>query len=186
MPVQGPKLAIGALVQQFLNLLSTVEGLDANIVNFVRSFGTNPRLAGDRDVLLRVTGPRPIPGLMEAAAEVTPAVVRGFVVQLRSRLGIDVSDRNDQWLLWEPTEDEPGVFGHSVLEDRIITAVLPWRPVDDDDNMLPIQPVLLDSGGEFQNDLRQLPPDDPTWGSSLLVFAVSYLVSSQELPEVED
>lgn len=178
---QVVKTTVGKLAQWFLTTLADrVEGMNENIVNYSR-MERNPRFAGDRDIILRIGRPRAIPGLMEAGFEVTPGVVRAFIVQMRSRVLLDVSDRNNDWLLFEPTEANPELFGQSVFESRVIRALCDYtfaRPIDADDNLLTLEPIRLVDGNEFADELAQIPPADPSWGESRLVFSVSYLVDT--------
>lgn len=178
------KTTVGKLARHVLDVLATVDGLNENICNFTR-MDHNPRFTGDRDAILRIGRPRAIDGLMSAGFEVTPAVVRAFIIQLRYRWLGDQSDRNNDWLMQEPTEDFPDLFGQSVFESRVIKALCDYtnaRPYDDDENLLTIEPIRLVEGAEFADEIRQIPPSDPTWGESKLVLSVSYLVDTGNLP----
>ena len=180
LPQQGIKTSTRTLIRKVIDRLVAVTGLDENLVNFTR-MQRNPRLAGDRDIVLRLTGARAIAGLMEAAAQVTPAITRGLVVQIRTRLNIDVMDRSNEWLMNE-------ALGMSAFEDSVLAALCSFRPYDADDQSptyesnYTIYELLLIDEDPYADELRQIPPDDPTWGSTRLVFGVPYLVTAPDLP----
>ena len=177
------KTTVGKLARWVMDKLATVEGLNSNTVSFSR-MSQSPRFTGDRDAILRIGRPRAIDGLMSAGFEVTPAVVRAFVIQLRYRWLGDQSDRSNAWLLQEPTEDFPDICGQSLYESRVIKVLCDYtfaRPYDEDENLLTISPILLVDGKEFEDELHQIPPDDPTWGSSSLILSVSYLCDTGSL-----
>ena len=133
-----------------------------------------PTFSGDRDLVLRLTRPRPIAGLLEAAADfgLTASVSRGLSVQIRTRYAVDISDRNNEWFLSEINDPESGI-GHAILEDLVIAALCPFRPMDvydEEGNVLTMCPILFADGSEYENEFKTIPPDDPTWGSSQLGF----------------
>ena len=177
------KVNVGVLCRWMLDRLAEVDGLNSNTANYSR-MDRNPRFSGDRDAILRIGRPRAVDGLMTAGFEVTPAVVRAFIVQLRYRWLGDVSDRNNDWLMQEPTEENPELFGQSVFEGRVIEKLCDYtnaRPIDDEDNLLTIEPIRLVDGAEYADELHQIPPPDPTWGESKLVFAVMYMPTTGPL-----
>jgi hypothetical protein len=161
--------------------LQEVTELDANLIKFAR-LGTKIPFSGDRDIILRFTRPRPYDGLMTGAPEygMQAAVTRALHVQIRTRTAFGVSDRDDAWLMDD-------VFGHYLLEDLVLTAMIPFRPyiLDEDDDtivyVLTVDDVLLVDGSEYRDEFKQIPPDDPTWGVSELIFRVNYVVQSEEL-----
>jgi hypothetical protein len=193
--VQGYPTSTKTLIRAFMAQLATVTNLDPNLIKFAR-MGSKIPFSGDRDIILRLTRPKPYDGLMTGAAEygMQAAVTRGLHVQLRTRLGVGLSDRDDQWLDGvtlsdPPTPDELSMFGQSDFEDMILVALVPFRPYatteDDVVNVLTVDDVLLVDGTEYQDEFRQIPPDDPTWGSSQLVFRVNYVIQSAPLPDPE-
>ena len=100
------KTSVGKLARHVLGVLATVEGLNENICQFSR-LDRSPPFTGNRDAVLRIGRPRAIASLMEAGFEVTPGIVRAFIIQLRYRWLGDVSGRNNDWLMQEPTVDFP-------------------------------------------------------------------------------
>jgi hypothetical protein len=193
MPVQGLPTSSRALIRACMARIATVTGFDPNTIKFAR-MGSKIPFSGDRDIILRLTRPRPIEGLMEAAPELDMqcAVTRGLAVQIRTRTGFGLSDRDDAWLesdIKEPP-DVGTELGHSYIEDLVLTAMIPFRPVDDleveEPNVLTIDDILLVDGSEYRDEYRQIPPDDPTWGSSILTFRLNYIVKSAPLPDPED
>jgi hypothetical protein len=193
--VQGYPTSTAKLIRTFMVQLATVTELDPNLIKFAR-MGSKIPFSGDRDIILRLTRPKPYDGLMTGAPEygMQAAVTRGLHVQLRTRLGVGLSDRDDTWLEGitlsdPPTADELAMFGQSAFEDMALLALVPFRPYetteDDVVNVLTVDDVLLVDGTEYKDEFAQIPPDDPTWGSSQLVFRVNYVVQSAPLPDPE-
>lgn len=194
--VQGYPTSTAKLIQKFMVQLATTTQLDPNLIKFAR-MGSKIPFSGDRDIILRLTRPKPYDGLMTGAPEygMQAAVTRGLHVQIRTRLGVGMSDRDDQWLIGvtpqdpppDPPEDLP--LSHSDMEDLVLVSLVPFRPYelneDDEVNVLTIDDVLLVDGSEYKDEFAQIPPDDPTWGSSQLVFRVNYVIQSAPLPNPE-
>jgi hypothetical protein len=155
----------------------------ANRILFAR-IDRVPRWQGPVDIVLRVTAPRPQEGLWDGGGVVTPALVRGLVVEIRTRSSIDQSDRVDLWLLDFQT----------VLEDAVMLALLGHRAMELDydpdatsEDVLTIEEMSLTSGAEYKDTLEKIPKStDNTWGSSMLVFRISYCSVARDLPEVEE
>ena len=137
-----------------------------------------PRWQPPSDVVLRVTAPRPLSGFWEGHGEVAPGFVRGLIVEIRSRLATDISDRVNLWLLQVQT----------TLEDAVLRALISERPMEvvEPTNVLTIYGLELVAGREYQDTLDKVPPPDDTWGSSVFTFAVPYNPVCRDLPEVEE
>jgi hypothetical protein len=194
-PQQGYPTGTAALFRAIkAQLVATIPAFNENMVKFSRMQG-KLTFSGDRDIVIRMTRPRPYDGLQTGAPEygMQAAVTRGLHVQIRTRLGVGLSDRDDQWLLGveqsdPPTPEELEGIGQSAVEDAVLVALIPFRPyetTDDVVNVLTVDDILLVDGDEYRDEFRQIPPDDPTWGSSQLVFRVNYVIQSAPLPEPE-
>lgn len=178
MPTMGPKTPFEAILAPILVRLYEVLGLDEpakqNVVMFSRIEGA-PRFQGDQDVVLRVSGARNLPGFMEGHGIIAPGIRRGLIVQCRTRQSVDVSDRIDNWLL---NRQLP-------FEDQILFALIGFFPKNDDEDVLTIHELRLEDTQAYRDELKLIPPPDPTWGSSILVFAVDYNPTAPDLPEPE-
>lgn len=176
MPSQGQKTPLQPIIDAIVARLVTVLELpedQEHLVMFSRTRNT-PRFQGDQDVVLRLTGARPLPGFMEGHGIIAPGVRRGLIVQLRTRASRDVSDRIDNWL-----------YTHLPREDQILLALIGFHPLDEDESVLTIQEMRVENLEEYEDEVRQIPPDDPSWGSSLLIFAIDYNPVAPDLPPEE-
>lgn len=176
MPVQGLKTPMPAIRTAIEAQLYDVLELPENMRHLVMwsRIEVSPRFQADQDIVLRMSPPRPHEGLYTGGGIITPGVRRGLFVQLRTRASYDVSDRIDTWL---------GV--QFLREDQIFLALTGFIPVDEDSNVLTIQEMRLEDGEPYKDILRQIPSPDPTWGSSMLIFAIDYCHRAPDLPEPE-
>lgn len=174
----GDKTGFKPILDSILARLYEVLLLDTpekqHVVMFSR-IDAAPRFQGDQDLVLRVSGARNLPGFMEGHGIIAPGVRRGLIVQCRSRRAQDVSDRIDNWLL----------ASQLPYEDQVLFALIGYFPKNDDDDVLTVHEMRLEDTQAYRDELKLIPPPDPTWGSSILVFAVDYNPTAPDLPEPE-
>lgn len=151
---------IGAILEAVKTHLVTETGLASTAILWVQRSMT-PHLRGDKDILLRA-GRFDVDGQEVAAAgRIATKVTRILEITPRTRVGLDQSDRDDEWLL-DTTR------GYFELEDTIVDALQLFAPLDASRNMLTIEPMRL-LGGSIPQKSR-----DPLWGDSVLLFQVKY------------
>lgn len=184
--IQGPKTPLNVILRSVRAQL--VAGLVEDVLGefainseriFFSRINSTPRWDGHADVVLRVTAPRPLPGFWDGHGEVAPGVVRGLLVEIRTRSAIDISDRVDSWLLNQ----------QSVIEDAVTLALMSFRAMDVDTpvDTLTIEGLSLAEGQEYRDTLERIQNNpDATWGSSILTFAIKYCVRAPDLPVVEE
>lgn len=186
-PTQGSKTPLEKLLRAVLaRLVDFLDpdgdagslGVPAQRIFFAR-IKQAPRWTAPSDVVLRLTSPRPVPGAYEGHGVLGPLVRRGLLVQIRTRLATDISDRVNVWLL----------SLQSKLEDLVLEALVGERPVDPDaadpdaPDVLVGEEICLADGDAYRDELSMVPSDDPTWGSSILTFTLTYAHAARDLPE---
>lgn len=186
MATQGPKTGLAAILLAIRQRLA--DGLTEEVVGSLLKIPITailfsrvdqaPRFNSNQDIVLRVTGPRPYPGMTEGHGEIAPVVTRGLIVEIRSRFTVDQPDRVDNWLL----------LMQLPLEDAVLTALTLFRPMDVTApvDVLTVHGIRLTSGQEYRDEIRKIPNPDKTWGSSYLTFAIDYAHTAPDLPEVTE
>jgi len=166
MPTQGASTPLQPILDAIVARLYAVLELEENqqhLVMFAR-VEESPRFQGDQDIVLRISGVRPLPGFMEGHGVIAPGVRRGLIVQVRTRASRDPSDRVDNWLATQLPR-----------EDLILYALTGFVPQNEALDNLCINEMRLEDTEAYKNELSRIPPADATWGANTLVFAIDYV-----------
>lgn len=124
-----------------------------------------PKFQGDQDCLIEPGPPQPEPNLDSSIGRAFPVVYRVLKITLRTRFGVDLSDRSDSWVT-DPS------FGHYVLEESLLASLNNFQPYDGNYNLILQEPMhWLPSEGP-QQDGR-----DQTWGETTMNFSILYELS---------
>lgn len=91
-------------------------------------------------------------------------VMRRLAVKLYTRLALDESGDDEQWLT-------NATLGHLDVEHAIIDALENYAPVDEDMNWLVYQPMKLQPVSEPDKDA-----EEPEWGSTVQEYDLSYVL----------
>lgn len=132
----------------------------------------SPKLTGDRDILIRIGSPRPIEGFHCGAGRISSQVKRHLEIVIRTRLQLDVSDRQDEMLF---NED----YGHCLIEEFIIDRLHLFDPLAEDGSRLLMEPMRIDEnyGSAYADPAQYTQNQDkaaPAYGQSLLAFEIKY------------
>lgn len=160
---------IAAILRGIKTQLVTKTGLSEHLI-FMNlrpsgtSAATHPVQSGSY-LRLFISSPQPIPEWFAAAGRVNSGKARYLDVAVRTRLGLDTVDREDNHLL-DTAE------GHFILEDQVFDALEGFQPVDTAQNVLTAYPIAAVP----PNALPSLPiePRDPHWAESQILFLVPY------------
>ncbi len=120
---------------------------------------------GDQFVVVRPRGFRVSEPIVGAAGRVDTRIMRRFTVTLWTRLVLDETDRDTEWLT-DPT------LGHLDQENAVIDAVQIFWPATSGDDLLTTYPIRLVDGSE-PGEL----PSAKEWGASTLTFEAQYEIS---------
>ena len=115
-----------------------------------------------QDILIRLGSFRIDEGITFEAGRVATIIHRELFVTIRTKLAIDESEVDTQWVL-HPT------LGHFQIEDKVLDALQMFQPVDSSDNWLLTEPRKLISGPEPEKDEKS---DE---GVSVIGFLASYM-----------
>jgi hypothetical protein len=151
---------LNAIQAQVTNYL----GLDPSLVFFVTRKSI-PKFQGDVQILIEPGRVQPEPNMDQAAGRAFPLVYRIISITLRTRYGVDLSDRSDSWI----TDPQ---YGHYLFEELLVAALNNFQPVDANNN------------GLIQEVMHWIPSSEPvsasrdqTWGETTINFSVLYELS---------
>lgn len=123
-----------------------------------------PKFQGDQDCLIL---PGPIQALEDfsaAAGRIACIVLRPLVITIRTRFGVDMSDRSDSWIT-DPT------LGHYVLEEALVAALHIYLPTDSLGNAYTQEPIHWVNSTSPEQDKQ-----DQTWAETTLQFTIKYQI----------
>jgi hypothetical protein len=163
MPTPPQVLASSAatIVPVVKAMIVAATGIDSSSVKVCRRKKIPP-FGGGPDILLRLSSPRPLPEWFSGSGRYAHVIYRVLEVVPRVRLQVDMSDRDDTWLL-------DSTKGLIPLEDVIVNALQGQFPVDGNGNHLTIQGMILVEGERPEDN-----GPDPAWGQSTIPFGLFY------------
>jgi hypothetical protein len=124
-----------------------------------------PHFQGDRDLLLRFSGPQPQGGFLHGSGRVASILERHLQVTCRVRLNADPSD-DDLRSLIDPN------YGLYLLEEAVIDALWGFWPTDAQGNTLTVTVIQWVASPPEQKQLAVPPPLD--WVEGHLAFLIPY------------
>jgi hypothetical protein len=161
-----------AIKQQLVDYELTVGGTDDAVIlpaTAIKIVARDqvPKFTADRDVLIRVGRLSVLSGTVQGAGRVATRAQRMVSVTPRTRLSLDESDRDEEWLT-------NATLGHFLLEEQIIDALHLFFPLDAN-GVAPflVEPMRLMEGDQPGRD-RQMPQ---MFGDTSLVYECVYMVT---------
>jgi len=132
----------------------------------------SPKFTGDRDILIRIGSAKPIEGFVGGSGRIASFVKRHLEIVIRTRLQLDVSDREDEMLFNES-------YGHCIMEEFIIDRLQLFDPLSNTGSRLLMEPMRLDDnyGSAYSDPAQYSQGQDratPAYGQSLLAFEIKY------------
>jgi hypothetical protein len=124
-----------------------------------------PKFQGDQDILLEPGPVQPEPNMDQAAGRAYPLVYRVLRATLRTRFGVDLSDRSDYWI-------SDTARGHFAFEEALLGALNNYQPEDANKNVLLQEPMHWLPSDKPRQDKR-----DKTWGEAVMSFSLLYELS---------
>ena len=98
----------------------------------------------------------------DGSGRIMTQIERQLWVQCVNRLATDTIDDGTQWFIDE-------TYGLITLEENVLDALTDWRPVDDSQNALTIEPVKFLAGVPPIQEIEM-----PGWGQETLAFNIIY------------
>lgn len=123
-----------------------------------------PKFQGDQDVLIYPGTLICNPDFSAAVGRFACIVTRELNITLRTRFGVDMSDRSDYWIT-DPT------YGHYVFEEAIVAGLDTWLPEDGNHNTLLEEPIHY-----LNTSKPQQSKTDRQWGETTLTFSIMYQI----------
>jgi hypothetical protein len=144
--------------------LASVTGVPLTNVMLARAGRHRPHFSGLQDIIIQPLPPAPESGFELGSGRVAAVFNRVLAVTGRTGMSVDMSDRDDYWLL--------AAGGQLALEEAILNALHIWVPVDTNGNWLTQSPLQWVPSDLPKKDTEL--PDSQDWGESTMHFSLQY------------
>ncbi len=158
-PITSPLVPIlNAIKGQLVSKLP----MDENRILLILEGQPTPKFQGDQDILIAPGPVQPEPNMDSAAGRAIPLVYRVVSITLRTRFGVDLSDRADSWI-------SDGTNGYFVFEEGILAALNNLQPETARGDVLLQEPMHW-----IPSSKPVKAPRDRTWGEAVMSFSILY------------
>lgn len=147
--------------------LAAGTGLPTNRIGLLAREAEPPAFQGDQDLWVRAGDPTPLGQEMDGTGRIATVISRPLLVILRSRYGVDPSDRDDALLL-DPS------YGHLAFEEAVASALHLFWPMSAAGDAYSREPLHWMPSARPSESAAAAPV---RWTETRLLFEVQYFAN---------